>query len=45
VWSSKDAMAKGNIKLFVADNIGCPKDDKSILDFMYSFTAFTIKKA
>ena len=38
--AAKDAMAKGNIKLFVADNIGCPKDDKSILDFMYSFTAF-----
>lgn len=38
--AAKDAMAKGNIKLFVADNIGCPKDDKAILDFMYSFTAF-----
>ena len=38
--AAKDAMAKGNIKLFVADNIGCPKDDKAILDFMYSFTHF-----
>ncbi len=38
--AAKDAMAKGNIKLFVADNIACPKDDKSILDFIYKFTDF-----
>lgn len=38
--AAKDAMAKANIKLLVADNIACPKDDKSILDFMYSFTHF-----
>ena len=38
--AAKDAMAKGNIKLFVADNIACPKDDKAILNFMYRFTNF-----
>ena len=38
--AAKDAMAKGNIRLFVADSIACPKDDKAILDFMYSFTDF-----
>lgn len=38
--AAKDAVAKANIKLLVADNIACPKDDKSILDFMYSFTHF-----
>ena len=38
--AAKDAVAKGNIKLFVADNIACPKDDKAILDFMYDFTQY-----
>ena len=38
--AAKDAVAKGNIKLFVADNIACPKDDKAILDFMYNFTQY-----
>ena len=38
--AAKDAMAKGNNKLFLADNIACPKDDKSILNFIYDFTDF-----
>ena len=38
--AAKNAVAKDNIKLFVADNIACPKDDKAILDFMYDFTHF-----
>lgn len=38
--AAKDAMAKANIKLFVADNIACPKDDKAILDFIYEFIHF-----
>ncbi len=38
--AAKDAMAKGNNKLFLADNIACPKDDKAILDFIYKFTDF-----
>ena len=38
--AAKDAMAKDRIKIFMAENIACPKDDKAILDFLYSFTHF-----
>ena len=38
--AAKDAMAKDRIKIFMAENIACPKDDKAILDFLYSFTRF-----
>jgi uncharacterized protein len=38
--AAKDAMAKDRVKLLVVDNIACPKDDKAIVDFLYSFTDF-----
>lgn len=38
--AAKDALTKDHIRIFVADNIGCPKDDKAILNFLYSFTEF-----
>ena len=38
--AAKDAMAKDRVKIFVADNIACPKDDEAIVDFIYSFTNF-----
>ena len=36
--AAKDALAKGNIKIMVADHMACPKDDREILDFIYAFT-------
>ena len=38
--AAKDAMAKNRVKIFVADNIACPKDDEAIVHFLYSFTDF-----
>ena len=35
--AAKAALAKQQIKCFVADNIACPKDDPDILKFLYSF--------
>ena len=35
--AAKAALAKQQIKCFVADNLACPKDDESILKFLYSF--------
>ncbi len=35
--AAKAAMAKQNIKCFVADNMACPKDDAAILQFLYHF--------
>ncbi len=36
--AAKDALAKDNVKIFIAENIACPVDDKNILEFMYAFT-------
>ena len=36
--AAKDALAKGNIRIMVADHMACPKDDREILDFIYAFT-------
>ncbi len=36
--AAKDALAKGNIRIMVADHMACPKDDRQILDFIYAFT-------
>lgn len=35
--AARAALNKKHISVFVADHMACPKDDKSILDFMYSF--------
>lgn len=35
--AAKAALAKQQIKCFVADHMACPKDDKAILDFLYNF--------
>ena len=43
--AAKAAMAKDHIKLLVADNFACPKDDKLILNFIYDFTHFYRKCA
>ena len=34
---AKAALSKGQIQCFVADSMACPKDDKSILNFLYTF--------
>jgi len=34
---AKAALAKSQIQCFVADSMACPKDDESILDFLYTF--------
>ena len=34
---AKAALSKGQIQCFVADSMACPKDDESILDFLYTF--------
>lgn len=36
--AAKDALAKGNIQVIVANHIACPHDDRRILDFIYAFT-------
>ncbi len=36
--AAKDALAKKNIKLLIAQHIACPADDERILAFMYDFT-------
>ncbi|MEO8569151.1 MAG: guanitoxin biosynthesis heme-dependent pre-guanitoxin N-hydroxylase GntA [Ginsengibacter sp.] len=35
--AAKAALARQQIKCFVADNMACPKDDYDILKFLYSF--------
>lgn len=35
--AAKAALTREHIHVFVADHIACPKDDRAILDFMYSF--------
>ncbi len=36
--AAKDALAKGKIRVLVADHMACPNDDASILEFLYDFT-------
>ncbi len=35
--AAKAALSKDQIKFFVADHMACPKDDQSILSFLYNF--------
>ena len=35
--AAKAAMSKGQQKIFTAGHLACPKDDKAIIDFIYSF--------
>lgn len=35
---AKDALKKGNIKIFTAGHLECPVDDEKILEFIYGFT-------
>ena len=35
--AAKAALNRDHIRVFVADHMACPKDDMSIIDFMYSF--------
>lgn len=35
--AAKDALNKGNIKIFTAGHLACPNDDKKILEFIYNF--------
>jgi len=35
--AAKAALNRDHIRVFVADHMACPKDDRSIIDFMYSF--------
>lgn len=35
--SARAAVANKKIECIVVDHIGCPKDDRSILDFLYAF--------
>lgn len=35
--AAREAVARQQVKCFVADNIACPKDDMEILKFLYSF--------
>lgn len=35
--AAKDSLNKDQIKFFVADNMACPKDDQSMLYFLYDF--------
>jgi uncharacterized protein len=39
--AARAALSRDHIRVFVADHIACPKDDKAILDFMYSFVMNT----
>ncbi len=34
---AKSALAQHQVKCMVADHIGCPKDDHSVLEFLYDF--------
>ena len=36
--AAKSASEKGTLKIFVADHLACPKDDRAILSFLYEFT-------
>lgn len=36
--AAKAALAKGQLEVFVADHMACPKDDRAILEFIYNFT-------
>ena len=35
--AAHEAATKNSIQCFVADHMGCPKDDHAILDFLYAF--------
>ncbi|MFT3679669.1 MAG: guanitoxin biosynthesis heme-dependent pre-guanitoxin N-hydroxylase GntA [Ferruginibacter sp.] len=35
--AARAALTREHIRVFVAGHMACPKDDKAILDFMYSF--------
>ncbi len=35
--AARAALSRDHIRVFVADHMACPKDDRSIIDFMYSF--------
>lgn len=35
--AAKDALAKDNIQIFIAQHIACPTDDERILAFLYQF--------
>jgi uncharacterized protein len=35
--AAKAAVQKQQVKIFVADHMACPKDDRAILNFLYSF--------
>ncbi len=35
--AARAALKKDHIRVFVADHMACPKDDRSIIEFMYSF--------
>ena len=35
--AARAALNRDHIRVFVADHMACPKDDMSIVDFMYSF--------
>ena len=35
--AARAALNRDHIRVFVADHMACPKDDMSIIDFMYSF--------
>ena len=34
---AKDSVKKGNARILVAGHMACPADDRSILDFIYTF--------
>jgi FPC/CPF motif-containing protein YcgG len=36
--AAKAALSKQQLNVMVATHMGCPKDDKAILDFIYNFT-------
>src|SRR4026207_1464900 len=42
--AAQDAVSKDRIKCMVADHMACPKDDHTIVSFMYDFIEI-IKKA
>ncbi len=35
--AAKAALAKSHMKIFVAEHMACPKDDRDILEFIYQF--------
>ena len=35
--AARAALSRDSIRVFVADHMACPKDDRSIIDFIYSF--------